>query len=66
MNAFFWSSGHLGWGVFALVVFTGLWLLTGDLVWRVKTSRFSRLAIGVAAGWLVGAAFIVLGYAFFG
>ena len=63
MNAFFWASGHLGWGLFALVVFTGLWLLTGDLVWRAKTLRFGRLAIGLAAGWLVGAALIVLLYA---
>lgn len=66
MSAFFWSSGHLGWGLFALVVFTGVWLLAGDFVWRVKTSRFGRLAIGLAAGWLVGAALIMLVYVFAG
>lgn len=66
MNTFFWSSGHFGWGLFALLIFTGLWLLTGDIVWRVKALRFGRLAIGLVAGWMLGVAVIVLVYAFAG
>lgn len=60
MNDFFWTSGHLGWGVFSLVVFTCLWILLSDLIWRLKHVRISRLAAALLAGWIVGAGLIVL------
>lgn len=60
MSEFFWSSGHLGWGIFALLVFTGLWWLLSDLVWRVRNVRIGRLAIAVSIGWIIGAGLILL------
>ena len=62
MNDFFWMSGHLGWGVFASVVFTGLWCLLSDLVWRSRNVRIGRLAIAMSAGWIVGVALILLAF----
>lgn len=62
MSGFLWSSGHLGWGLFALIVFTGLWWLAADFAWRVNNTRIGRLAAVLAGGWLVGAACIVVGF----
>lgn len=60
MNEFSWVSGHLGCGVFALAVFTGLWLLLSDLVWRLQKSRIGRLAMVMSIGWIIGAGMILL------
>lgn len=62
MNAFFWTSGHLGWGIFALVVFTGLWWLLSDLVWRLSSVKIGRLAVALAIGWSIGVGLILLGF----
>lgn len=62
MNEFFWTSGHLGWGIFSLVVFTGLWWLLSDLVWRLRSVRIARLAGLMSIGWMSGVALIVLGF----
>lgn len=61
MNGFFWTSGHLGWGIFALAVFTGLWWLLSDLVWRLSNVRVGRLAVAMLLGWVVGVGLILLG-----
>jgi hypothetical protein len=61
MSGFFWASGHLGWGIFALVVFSGLWWLLADLVWRLKSVRFRRLAVTMLIGWMVGIGLILVG-----
>ncbi|UJJ57579.1 hypothetical protein [Rhodanobacter denitrificans] len=62
MNDFLWSSGHLGWGVFALAVFTGLWWLLSDLYWRLQNIRISRLLVTLAIGWAIGAGLILLSF----
>jgi len=62
MNAFWWTSGHLGWGVFALAVFTGIWWLLSDLCWRLLTISISRLLAVMGIAWLVGVACILLGF----
>ena len=62
MSEFFWTSGHLGWGVFALVVFTCLWLLLTDLVWRLTRVRIRRLAAAMVSGWLIGFGLILLAF----
>lgn len=62
MNAFFWTSGHLGWGIFAFVVFTGLWCLLSDLVWRLRNVRIGRLAFAMSIGWIIGVGLILLGF----
>ena len=60
MNEFFWTSGHLGWGIFALAMFTGLWALLADLIWRLRNMRIGRLAAAMSAGWIIGSALILL------
>lgn len=62
MNDFIWASGHLGWGIFALAVFTGLWWLLSDLVWRLTRVRIGRLAMTMLIGWIVGVGLILLGF----
>lgn len=59
MSSFLWTEGHLGWGIFSLIVFTVLWGLLADLVWRMKSTRFLRFSVAMAAGWVVGAGLIV-------
>lgn len=61
MNEFLWESGHLGWGIFAVAIFTGLWILLADLYWRLKTTRMLSLLCRATAGWAFGIALIVLG-----
>lgn len=60
MSCFFWASGHLGWGIFTLLVFTVLWWVAIDLYWRLNRFRIVRLLLPAAATWAFGAAVIVL------
>lgn len=60
MSDFLWSSGHLGWGVFALAVFTALWWLLGDLYWRLANIRIAWFVATMAGGWVIGAGLIAL------
>lgn len=60
MSAFFWTSGHLGWGLFAMSVFTGLWWLSCDVYWRVQRTSIRRLLVTLALGWMIGALLILL------
>jgi len=62
MNSFWWASGHLGWGVFALTVFTCIWWLLFDLCWRLLTIRIVRLLALMAIGWMLSISFILLGF----
>ena len=60
MSTFAWSAGHLGWGLFALLVFSGVWLLVTDLVWRLRSIAIRRLLTLMACGWVVGVVLIAL------
>lgn len=62
MNEFIWTSGHLGWGIFALVVFTGLWVLGTDLYWRLKKIKTARLLMTMATGWIIGVGLILVAF----
>lgn len=62
MNDFFWISGRLGWGIFALAVFTCLWWLVSDFCWRLKNIRIGRLVAVMFGGWVTGLGLIVLGF----
>lgn len=62
MNGFLWTSGHVGWGLFDLIVFTGLWVLVGDWLWRVTSMKFARLAMGIGVGWAAGVALILAAF----
>ncbi len=60
MNEFFWVSGHLGWGIVAIFVLTGLWWLLADLLWRLTRIKIKRLGAVMVVGWMIGAGLIVL------
>jgi hypothetical protein len=60
MNGFLWASDHLGWGIFAAAVFTGLWVLLVDVYWRLKSTRMISLVGMAAAGWALGVGLVVL------
>ena len=62
MIEFFWTSGHLGWGLFAVLAFSGIWLLLIDLVWRLTSTAIRRLATMACGAWLIGLLLIVLAY----
>jgi hypothetical protein len=62
MSGFFWTSGHLGGGIFALVVFTALWWLFSDVVWRLTGLKIGRLVVSMSAGWIIGVGLILLGF----
>jgi len=61
MNEFFWVSGHMGAGLFTLAIFTGIWWLLSDLVWRLRNIRISRFLIMMSIGWIIGVGLILLG-----
>lgn len=60
MSGFFWTSGHLGWGIFSLAVFTLLWCLIFDVVWRLRNTKVGRLAVAMSIGWVIGVGLILL------
>lgn len=60
MNELIGHSGHLGWVSFAILVFTGLWWLLFDIVWRLKNAALSRLVAAMLAGWFAGVGLILL------
>lgn len=60
MNDFLWTSGHLDWVIFVLVVFTGIWFLLFDLVWRLTNVRIGRLAVAMSIGWIIGFGLVLL------
>ena len=62
MNTLLWTSGHLGWTFFALIVFTGIWGLFFDLCWRLLAIRIGRLLALMAIGWVIGIGCILFGF----
>lgn len=40
---FFWQNGHLGWGLFGLLVYCAAWVLVLDFIWRTTRVRFVYL-----------------------
>jgi hypothetical protein len=46
------------------VVFSGLWLLLADVIWRLRNIKIRRLAAIIAMGWLIGSLLIVLGFGY--
>lgn len=60
MSSFFWASGHLGWGVFSLVVFTVFWWLLTDLIWRSKNIKARLLLSIMGCGWIIGVGLILV------
>lgn len=63
MTDFLWTSGHLGWGLFATLAFSGVWMLLVDLVWRLTRTAVRPFVVAVCGGWLAGLAVIVVIYA---
>lgn len=61
MTQFFWSSGHLGWAFFLLLVYSGVCVLASDLAWRFIKTSGRNLAAAIVVGWLIGVALILSG-----
>lgn len=59
MMSFFWSGGHIGWPLFAIIVFSVCCLVVADIVWRVTRFPFRRLLLAAATAWAVGAAAVI-------
>lgn len=59
MNAFFWTAGHLGWGIFLALVYSFACVLVGDFVWRLVTVRGRTLLAALGAIWVLGIVVIV-------
>lgn len=60
MSGFFWSSGHLSWGLFFILVYSAVCWLAGDVAWRLVTVGTMRLAALFGACWLLGVGLILL------
>lgn len=60
MPAWIYADGHLGWTLFAVLVYTLLAMLVVDYAWRRVTISVWRL-LGVAGAiWLAGAVLLVM------
>ena len=62
MMEYFWNSGHLAWGVFALIVFSCLWLLCADLCWRLVSVKAGKFMMLAGIGWWIGAGIVLFGF----
>lgn len=62
VSSFFWDYGHLGWGIFAVAVFSGLWVLLSDLSWRLLIVKAARLMTLMGLSWLIGVGIIVAAF----
>lgn len=62
MSDWQWVGQHMDWGLFAVLVFTGLWWLLGDYFWRVKHVGVQRLLLVLGIGWVVAVAMLVLAW----
>jgi len=59
MTSFFWSQGHLGWPLFGVLVYSVLFLLAGDIVWRLTPAPFRKILAVMALVWAAGMAVLV-------
>lgn len=48
------THGHLGWTLFAVLLYSGLAVLAVDYVWRRVTMSTRRLLAASAALWAIG------------
>lgn len=62
MSGFIWSSGHLGWGFFLLLVYSAACVIAGDLAWRLVTINARKLVPILGVCWLVGVGLILLAF----
>lgn len=54
MTSFLWSDGHIGWPLFGILVFSGLWLLVTDIAWRVVRAPARTLFTCAGVIWVIG------------
>jgi hypothetical protein len=64
MMPFFWSGDHIGWPLFALLVFSVCCLIVADIVWRVARFPFRRLLLAAGSAWTIGVAAVIVLYCF--
>lgn len=54
MLGWFYTEGHLGWALFAALVYSGVGVLVTDYVWR-RVTMSTRLLLAAAVGlWVLG------------
>lgn len=59
ISDFVWSAGHIGWPLFSIIVFSVLWLIATDVVWRIVRISFRNLLIRAVLAWMIGVAVVV-------
>ena len=59
MTSVFWSHGHLGWPFFAVLVYSALCLLAGDIIWRLVPAPSRKIHAAMALVWVAGTVAIV-------
>lgn len=60
MTSSIWSSGHIGWPLFGVVVFSVLCLLATDIVWRVVSVSSHKLLLLAAVVWTAGVGALIV------
>lgn len=59
MLEWLWQDGHLTWGVFSVLVYTGILILVADLGWRLVTRPAWQIALAVILIWSAGVAALI-------
>jgi hypothetical protein len=54
VSHFFWHEGHLGWTLFAILVFSMIGLLVLDLAWRTIIVRTVLMLPVALLIWMIG------------
>ncbi|MGN8158615.1 hypothetical protein ACS8Y6_09860 [Salinisphaera sp. RV14] len=54
MPGWLYTDGHLGWALFAALVYTGAGVLVGDYVWRRVTIPAKLLLAAAVGVWVLG------------
>lgn len=60
MTSLFWSSDHIAWPFFTIIVFSVLCLLATDIAWRVISARSRTLFSVATLVWAAGVAALTL------
>lgn len=61
MPAWLYDQGHIGWALFAALVYSGVLVLVVDYLWRRVTMSSRVLAAGSLLLWIIGVVLIGLG-----
>lgn len=60
MTSWLYVNGHIGWNLFAWLVYSGLLALVADYLWRRLTMPGWQFAGGLLSTWVAGLIVLVL------